>query len=69
MIELTSSDVNYENASLDRDEENKRILSASMFPTYPHWMMNRVICSIVDVSSCPENLVKFGTLNLGGNGI
>jgi hypothetical protein len=32
-------------------------------------MINRVICSIVDVSSCPEKLVKSGTLNLGGNGI
>jgi hypothetical protein len=25
-----------------------------------------VMCSIVEVSSCPENLVKSGTLNLGG---
>jgi hypothetical protein len=32
-------------------------------------MINRVMCSIVDVSSCLENLVKSGTLNLGGNGI
>jgi hypothetical protein len=29
-------------------------------------MINRVMCSIVDVSSCPENLVNSGTLNLGG---
>jgi hypothetical protein len=69
MIELAGSDVNYENAGHDRDEENKCILSASMLPASPHWMMNRVICSIVDVSSCPENLVKSGTLNLGRNGI
>jgi hypothetical protein len=69
MIELAGGDVNYENVSPDRDEENKCILSASMFPASPHWMMNRVMCSIVDVSSCPENLVKSGTLNLGGNGI
>jgi hypothetical protein len=54
---------------LHRDKENNRISSASTFPASPHWMMNRVICSIVDVSSCPENLVKSGTLNLGGNGI
>jgi hypothetical protein len=32
-------------------------------------MINRVICSIMDVSSCLENLVKYGTLNLGGNDI
>jgi hypothetical protein len=31
-------------------------------------MINRVMCSIVDVSSCPENLVKSDTLNFG-NGI
>jgi hypothetical protein len=27
------------------------------------------MCSIVAVSSCPENLVKSGTLNFGGNDI
>jgi hypothetical protein len=69
MMELAGSEVNHENAGPDRDEENNRILSASTFPASPHWMMNRVMCSIVDVSSCPENLVKSGTLNLGGNGI
>jgi hypothetical protein len=69
MMELAGSDVNHENVGPDRDEENNHILSASTFPTSPHWMMNRVMCSIVDVSSCPENLVKSGTLNLGGNGI
>jgi hypothetical protein len=50
MIELAGSDVNHENADPDRDEENTCILRALMFPTSPHWMMNRVICSIVDVS-------------------
>jgi hypothetical protein len=69
MMKLAGSEVNHENADPERDEENNRILSASTFPTSPHYMMNRVICSIVDVSSCPENLVKFGTLNLGGKGI
>jgi hypothetical protein len=69
MIELAGSDVNHENADPDRDEENTCILRALMFPTSPHWMMNRVICSIVDVSFFPENLVKYSTLNLGGNGI
>jgi hypothetical protein len=69
MMKLAGSEVNHENADPERDEENNRILSASTFPTSPHYMMNRVICSIVDVSSCLENLVKFGTLNLGGKGI
>jgi hypothetical protein len=61
--------VNDEKAGSERDEENNHILSASTFPASPHCMMNRVICSIVDVSSCPENLVKSGTLNLGEKGI
>jgi hypothetical protein len=69
MMEFAGNEVNHEYAGPDRDEENKRILSASKFPASPQWMINRVICSIVDVSSCPENLVKSGTLNLGGNGI
>jgi hypothetical protein len=36
MMELADSDVNHENASPNRDEENKRILSASTFPASPH---------------------------------
>jgi hypothetical protein len=51
MIELANNDVNYENVVPKRDEENNRILSASTFPTSPHCMTNRVILSIVDVSS------------------
>jgi hypothetical protein len=69
IMELSGNEVNHGNAGPDRDEENSCILSASTFPTSPHCIMNRVICSIVDVLSCPENLVNFGTLNLGGNGI
>jgi hypothetical protein len=68
-MELAGNEVNHENVGPDRDEEINHILSASTFPTYPHCMMNRVICSIVDVSSFLENLVKSGTLSLGGNGI
>jgi hypothetical protein len=67
MKRLAGNEVNHENAGPNRDEENSCILSASTFPAYPHWMMNRVICSILDVSSCLENLVKSGTLNLGRN--
>jgi hypothetical protein len=69
MMDLADSDVNHGNADLDRDQKNKCILSASTFPTSPHWMINRVMCSIMDVSSCLENLVKSGTLNLGGDDI
>jgi hypothetical protein len=66
MIDFAGNELNHENVGPDRYEENRRILSTSTFPTSPHWVMNRVICSFVDVSSCPENLVKSGTLNLGG---
>jgi hypothetical protein len=68
-MEFAGNEVNHENAGPDNDEENKCVLSASTFPTSPHWMINRVVCSIVDVSSCPENLVKSSTLNHGGNDI
>jgi hypothetical protein len=68
-MELAGSKVKHEKAGPERDEVNNYILSASTFPTSPHCMMNQVICSIVDVSSCPENFVKFGTLNLGGKRI
>jgi hypothetical protein len=68
-MEFAVNEVNHENAGPDCDEENSRILGASTFPASPHSMIYRVICSIVDVSSCSQNLVKFGTLNLGGNGI
>jgi hypothetical protein len=69
MMELAGGDVNHENVVHDRDEENNRILSASTYPASQHWMMNRVMCTIVDVSSCLENLVKSGSLNLEGNDI
>jgi hypothetical protein len=52
MMELDGNEVNHENAGPVRDDENSRILSASMFPTSPHCMMNRVIYSVVDESSC-----------------
>jgi hypothetical protein len=68
-MELAGNEVNHENAGPDRDEENNCIMSSSTFPASPHCMMNQVICSIVDVSSCPKNLVKSGTLNLRWNDI
>jgi hypothetical protein len=68
-MELAGNEVNHENVGPERDEGNNIILSASTFPASPHCMMNQVICSVVDVSSCPENFAKFGTLNLGWKGI
>jgi hypothetical protein len=68
-MEFAGNEVNHEKVGPDRDEENRRTLSALTFPSSPHWMINRVMCSIVDVSSCLENSVKSGTLSLGGNDI
>jgi hypothetical protein len=48
---IAGSDVNHKNVSPDKDEENKRTLSASLFAASPHWMMNQVACSMVEVSS------------------
>jgi hypothetical protein len=67
-MEFVGNEVNNENAGPDKDE-NRLILSASTFAASPHWMINLVICSMVDVSSCLENLVKSSTLNFGGDGI
>jgi hypothetical protein len=36
MMELADGEVNHENAGPDRDEENNRILSPSIFPASPH---------------------------------
>jgi hypothetical protein len=69
MMELAGNEVNHDNDGPDRDAGNNCILSASTFRASPHYMMNRVTCSIVDVSSCLEKLVKSSTLNLGGNDI
>jgi hypothetical protein len=68
-MELAGNELNHTNVGPEKDEENNCILTASAFLASPHCMMNQMICSIVDVSSHPENLVKSGTLNLRGNGI
>jgi hypothetical protein len=65
-MELVGSEVNHENAGPKRDEDNNFILSLSIFSASPHCTMNLVLCSILDVSSCVDNLVKSGTLNFGG---
>ena len=61
--------MNQVNADLDKDDENKRTLNSSRLAASPHWMMNQLTCSMFDVSSCPDNLVKFGTLYRFGSGI
>ena len=61
-IEFGGKVVNHWKADPDRDDENTRILRASCVAASLHWMMNRLICSTVDVSSVPENLVKSGIL-------
>ena len=38
-------------------------LNSSLLAASPHWMMNLLTCSIVDVSSCPENLVPIWKWN------
>jgi hypothetical protein len=40
IIEFAGNEVNHKNAGPNRDEENRRILSALMFPASPHLIMN-----------------------------
>jgi len=47
---------------LDNDDENRQTLNSSLLAASPHRMINRLTCYMVDVSSCPENLVKSSTL-------
>jgi len=67
--ELGGNDINQVKADPDNDDKNKRTLNSSLLVASPHWMMNRLTCSMVDVSSCPENLVKSGTLYRFASGI
>jgi len=56
MTEFGGSEINQVKADPDKDDENKRTLNSSLLAASPHWMMNLLTCSIVDVSSCPEKL-------------
>jgi len=69
ITEFGGSEINQVKADLDKDDENKRTLNSSLLAASPHWMMKLLTCSIVDVSSCLENLVKSGTLYRFGSGI
>jgi len=64
---LGGNKINHVKADPDNDDENRRTLNSSLLAASPHWMMNLLTCSIVDV--CPENLVKSGTLYRFGRGI
>ena len=66
---LGGNDMNQVKADPDKDDENKRTLNSSLLAASPHWMMNMLTCSMVDVSSCLENLVKLGTFYRFGSGI
>jgi len=69
ITELRGNEINQVKADRDKDDENKRTLNSSLLAASPHWMMNLLTCSIVDVSSCLEKLVKSGTLYRFGSGI
>ena len=68
-MEFGGNEINQVNADRDKDDENKRTLNSSLLAASPHSKMNRLTCSIVHVSSCPENLVKSSTLYQFGSGI
>jgi hypothetical protein len=61
--------MNHVNADPDKDDENNQTLNSSLLAASPHKIMKQLTCSIVDVSSCPENLVISGTLYRFGRGI
>jgi len=67
--EFGGSEINQVKADPDKKDVNKRTLNSSLLAASSHWMMNLLTCYIVDVSSCPENLVKSGTLYRFGSGI
>ena len=69
ITELGGNEINQVKADPDKDDENRRTLNSSLLAASPHWMMNLLTCSIVDVSSYRENLVKSGTLYRFGSGI
>ena len=68
-MEFAGKVVNHAKADLDRDKEKNRTLSVSWLPASPNYRRNMLICSIVETSPCPENLVKSSILYLCGRGI
>jgi len=68
ITEFGGNEINQVKADPDKDDENRRTLNSSLLAASPHWMINMLTCSMVVVSSCPENLVKSGTLYQFGCG-
>ena len=67
-MELAGNIVNHVKADPDKDKENKCTFNASCRAASPHCMMNLLMCSTVETSPYPENLVKSKSLYLWGNG-
>jgi len=65
-MELAGNVVNYVKADPETDMENRRTFNASFCAASPHCMMNLLMCSTVETSPYPENLVKSGSLYLWG---
>jgi hypothetical protein len=62
IMELVGKEENQAKDDPERESGNRRILSASFLKASLHWTKDRLICSIIVTLSCPENLVKSGTL-------
>lgn len=63
-MEFAGNDVNHAKADPDKDRENIRTFNASFDAASPHCMINLLMCSMVEVSSYPKNLVNLGILYL-----
>ena len=68
-MEFAGRVVNKAKADPDKDKENNQTLSASWLAASPNCRRNLLTCSIIETSSCPENLVKSGIFYLCGRGI
>ena len=65
-MELAGNVVNHVMAYPERDMENKHTFNVLFCAASPHCMMNLLMCSTVETSPYPENLVKSGSLYLWG---
>jgi hypothetical protein len=64
MMELAGSKENHAKANPERESGNNRIFKASLPDASPHWNKNLLMCSIVVILCCPENLEKSGTVSM-----
>src|SRR5579859_3179489 len=65
-IEFAGNEEYQLNAEPESVREKSRTRNSSDVPAIPSCAIYRLMCSIVEVPSCPENLVKSGNLNFGG---